>query len=205
MKQPENVQFRYEVSFIMALDEDTKKELGITDEELGYLSSGAGFPMTDHVKKELIRRGFILPNPRRFPLSGGDELFPLDKAKKWTTANYGPFWIPQRGVTAVLSLDNLPLYERAIRVYEGNDLKVKNGKIYINGKETNQYTFKMNYYWMMGDNRDNSADSRFWGFVPEDHIVGKPLFVWLSLDPDYGLFSGKIRWSRILKWVANIQ
>jgi signal peptidase I len=105
----------------------------------------------------------------------------------------------------VLSLDNLPLYERAIRVYEGNDLKVKNGKIYINGKETNQYTFKMNYYWMMGDNRDNSADSRFWGFVPEDHIVGKPLFVWLSLDPDYDLFSGKIRWSRILKWVANIQ
>ncbi len=105
----------------------------------------------------------------------------------------------------MLSLDNLPLYERAIRVYEGNDLKVKNGKIYINGKETNQYTFKMNYYWMMGDNRDNSADSRFWGFVPEDHIVGKPLFVWLSLDPDYGLFSGKIRWSRILKWVANIQ
>ncbi len=205
MKQPENVQFRYEVSFIMALDEDTKKELGITDEELGYLSSGAGFPMTNHVKKELIRRGFISPNPRRFPLSGGDELFPLDKAKKWTTANYGPFWIPQRGVTAVLSLDNLPLYERAIRVYEGNDLKVKDGKIYINGKETNQYTFKMNYYWMMGDNRDNSADSRFWGFVPEDHIVGKPLFVWLSLDPDYGLFSGKIRWSRILKWVANIQ
>ena len=205
MKQPENVQYRYEVSFIMALDEDTKKELGITNEELGYLEQGAGFPMTNHVKTELIRRGFIAPNPQRFPLSGGDELYPLNMAKDWTTANYGPVWIPKRGATVKLTLANLPIYERPIRAYEGNDLRVKDGKIYINGKATDHYTFKMNYYWMMGDNRDNSADSRFWGFVPEDHVVGKPLFVWLSLDPDYGLFSGKIRWNRILKWVGNIQ
>ena len=82
---------------------------------------------------------------------------------------------------------------------------MKNGKILINGKVATSYTFKMDYYWMMGDNRDNSADSRFWGFVPEDHIVGKPLFVWLSLSPDYGWLDGKVRWSRLFKWVGDIK
>jgi signal peptidase I len=84
-------------------------------------------------------------------------------------------------------------------------LQVKDGKIYINGQETNQYTFQMDYYWMMGDNRHNSADSRFWGFVPEDHIVGKPIFIWLSLDPDRGWFDGKIRWNRLFTCVDNIK
>ena len=79
------------------------------------------------------------------------------------------------------------------------------GQIYINGKETNEYTFKMNYYWMMGDNRHNSADSRFWGFVPEDHVVGKPIFIWLSLDPDRGWLDGKIRWNRLFSFVDNIK
>ena len=203
--QPENVQFRYNVTFLMALDEDTKKELGITNEELGYLESGAGFPMTEHVKNTLVQRGFIAPNPKRFPLSGGDELYPLNMAKDWTTANYGPLWIPKKGATLKLTLSNLPIYERPIRVYEGNSLEVRDGKIYINGKATDSYTFRMDYYWMMGDNRDNSADSRFWGFVPEDHVVGKPLFVWLSLNPDYGLTDGKIRWNRLFKWVGGIK
>ena len=84
-------------------------------------------------------------------------------------------------------------------------MEEKNGKIYINGKPADSYTFKMDYFWMMGDNRDNSADSRFWGFVPEDHIVGKPIFIWLSLDPDRGWFDGKIRWSRLFKFVDNIK
>ena len=104
-----------------------------------------------------------------------------------------------------LTLDNLPLYERPIRIYEGNTLEVKDGRIYINGEPAEEYTFRMDYYWMMGDNRDNSADSRFWGFVPEDHIVGKPLCIWLSLDPDYGLFNGKIRFDRFFKWVGDIR
>jgi len=82
---------------------------------------------------------------------------------------------------------------------------VRDGKIYINGEQTDKYTFKLDYYWMMGDNRDNSLDSRFWGFVPEDHVVGKPLFIWLSLDPDYGWFSGKIRLGRIFKNVNHIK
>ena len=122
----------------------------------------------------------------------------------WTTADYGPVWIPAKGATLRLTLDNLPVYERPIRVYEGNRLEVKDGQIYINGQRTDSYTFKLDYYWMMGDNRDNSADSRFWGFVPEDHVVGKPLFIWLSLDPDYGRFDGKVRWSRLLNWVGDI-
>ena len=101
-------------------------------------------------------------------------------------------------------MDNIAIYERPIRVYEGNDLVVKNGKIYINGKEAKSYTFRMDYYWMMGDNRHNSLDSRYWGFVPEDHIVGKPIFIWWSHDPDHSGFSG-IRWSRLFRLVDNIK
>jgi signal peptidase I len=96
------------------------------------------------------------------------------------------------------------MYERCIRAYEGNDLQVRGGKIYINGQQASKYTFKLDYYWMMGDNRHNSADSRYWGFVPEDHIVGKPIFIWWSSDPDRKGFSG-IRWSRIGKIVDNIK
>ncbi len=203
--QPENVQFRYHVYFQKELDEDTKKELGITNEELGYLAAGGGFPMTRKVKETLVQRGYIAPNPKRYPVAGGDELYPLNMAKNWTTSNYGPLWIPKKGQALPLTLGNLPVYERPIRVYEGNDLQVRDGKIYINGKEASSYTFKMDYYWMMGDNRDNSADSRFWGFVPEDHVVGQPLFVWLSLAPDYGWLDGHIRWDRFFKWVGDIK
>ena len=123
----------------------------------------------------------------------------------WTLDNYGPVWIPKKGATVALTLDNLPLYERPIHAYEGNALEVKDGKIFINGVETTQYTFKMDYYWMMGDNRHNSADSRFWGFVPEDHVVGKPIFIWLSLDQDRGWLDGKIRWERLFKFVDSIK
>ena len=118
--------------------------------------------------------------------------------------NFGPIWIPAKGKSIKLTLENLPIYERCIKVYEGNTLEVKNGKIYINGKPATSYTFKMDYYWMQGDNRHNSADSRYWGFVPEDHVVGKPLFIWWSSDPDRrGL--GGIRWSRLFTWVDNIK
>lgn len=110
----------------------------------------------------------------------------------------------QEGSSIKLTLKNLPIYERCIKVYEGNTLKVANGRIYINGKPATSYTFKLDYYWMMGDNRHNSADSRYWGFVPEDHIVGKPLFIWWSSDPDRHGF-GKVRWSRLFTWVDNIK
>jgi signal peptidase I len=104
-----------------------------------------------------------------------------------------------------LTEDNLPIYERCIVAYEGNKLEVKEDGIYINGEKTDSYTFNMDYYWMMGDNRDKSADSRYWGFVPEDHVVGKPIVVWLSLDKDRGWFDGKIRWNRIFKWMDGIK
>ena len=131
-------------------------------------------------------------------------VYPLNAYTGWTRDNYGPVWIPQKSKSITLTLKNLPIYERPIRIYEGNKLEVRNGKIYINGKQTNRYTFKMDYYWMMGDNRHNSADSRYWGFVPEDHIVGKPLFIWWSSDPDRHGLAG-IRWSRLFRWVDNIK
>jgi signal peptidase I len=128
------------------------------------------------------------------------EYFPYDSNYHWSINNYGPLYVPAKGATIKIDQHNLPLYERIIGYYEHNNLEVKDGKIYINGQQTNQYTFKMDYYWMMGDNRHSSLDSRFWGFVPEDHIVGKPRLIWLSIDKNRkGL--GKIRWNRMFKVV----
>lgn len=133
------------------------------------------------------------------PYVMGGEVFPLGGRKNWNRDNMGPIYIPKKGATLKLSAYNLPIYERIIRVYENNSLIEKDGKIFINGVETLYYTFKMDYYWMMGDNRHNSADSRYWGFVPEDHIVGRPVFVWLSLDKDKDWLNGRIRFNRFFK------
>jgi signal peptidase I len=128
-------------------------------------------------------------------------VFPHSKDYPWTRDNFGPMTVPAAGASVDLTVTNLCLYERIIRDYEENELYVKGGKIYINGEEASSYTFKLNYYWMMGDNRHNSLDSRYWGFVPEDHVVGRPSFTWLSLDQELGWFDGKIRWSRMFKGV----
>jgi signal peptidase I len=126
--------------------------------------------------------------------------FPHDEKFPWNFDNFGPIKVPAKGWTVELDSTNLPLYARAITAYEGNTLEKRGEDIYINGEKTNQYTFQMNYYWMMGDNRHNSLDSRDWGFVPEDHVVGKALFTWLSWDKD-GSFLTKIRWNRIFKGI----
>ncbi|MBN2681105.1 MAG: signal peptidase I [Bacteroidales bacterium] len=151
--------------------------------------------MADEISKEPFIQGVF-----RYQKAWDIEVFPNNKNYKWTQDNFGPIVIPKKGSTIKIDLDNLPLYERIIDLYEENDLAVKNGKIFINGKETDSYTFKMDYYWLMGDNRHNSQDSRYWGFVPEDHIVGKAVFIWLSMDPDES-FPKSIRWERMFKLV----
>ena len=129
-----------------------------------------------------------------------DNAFPNDTANfKWNRDFYGPFIVPKAGQQVTLSLQNIALYQRIIANYEHNSLDIKDGKIFINGKEATTYTFQMNYYWMMGDNRHNSADSRYFGFVPDDHIVGKAWFVWLS-------FGNKgIRWNRLFRSIAHLE
>jgi len=129
------------------------------------------------------------------------NIFPYKKNYPWNVDNYGPLYIPKEGATVKIDTSNICLYERIISAYEGNDLKIKDGKIYINNEIADSYTFNMNYYWLMGDNRHNSADSRYWGFVPEDHVVGKAVFVWLSLDNTKSLFNGKIRWNKMFRIV----
>jgi signal peptidase I len=119
---------------------------------------------------------------------------------KWNVDNFGPIIVPKKGWTVKLDSLTFPIYGRAIAVYEGNKVEVNGNEILINGKKADSYTFKLNYYFMMGDNRHNSEDSRFWGFVPEDHIVGKALFIWMSVD-DNASFIHKIRWSRLFNLI----
>jgi signal peptidase I len=128
------------------------------------------------------------------------EVFPHHPNYKWNQDNFGPLVVPARNMTLKIDTTNLTLYRRIIEVYESNKLAVLGKEIFINGKKADSYTFKMNYYWLMGDNRHNSLDSRFWGFVPEDHIVGKAKFVWMSFDDKAPLLS-KVRWERVFKWI----
>lgn len=129
-------------------------------------------------------------------------IFPFENKLGWNVDNFGPLWIPKKGVTIPIDTGNIGFYRKVIGEYEGNKLEERNDKIYINGKEAKDYTFKMNYFFMMGDNRHNSADSRFWGFVPEDHIVGKAVFIWMSWDSQ-GTFLGKIRWNRLFHTIPG--
>ncbi|MFR9524235.1 MAG: S26 family signal peptidase [Rikenellaceae bacterium] len=191
-------QFIYGVQTTSPLSNAVLEKFQITE----AYGNGSTYQMPlSEAKAEEIRK---LPNViavTQYIASGANpDIFPSDEKRGWNQDNFGDLWIPARGATVELTSDNLPLYSRIITLYEGNELKVEDDKIFINGQQTDSYTFAMNYYWMMGDNRHNSADSRFWGFVPEDHIVGRPAMVILSLDAN-GSFPSNIRWNRLFKFV----
>ena len=202
-KEPENVQYTYHVKLKQRLPDELMKELGITMEDMMSLNTLGYMPLTKQAVNALKQQGYAESIELNTEAEEWD-IYPLNGNLHWTRDNYGPVWIPKKGESIDLNLDNIAIYERPIRTYEGNDLMVKDGKIFINGEVATKYTFKMDYYWMMGDNRHNSLDSRYWGFVPEDHIVGKPIFIWWSSDPDRHGFSG-IRWSRLFRFVDNIK
>lgn len=204
LKEPENVQYTYYIKLKQNIPENLLKELGISEEDLASLNQNHYMPLTKHAVAVLSKRKDLVESIRLNTDAQTGDLYPLNAVTGWTRDNYGPIWIPAKGKTVKLDMNNIAIYERPIKVYEGNDLSVKNGQIYINGKLATSYTFKLDYYWMMGDNRHNSADSRYWGFVPEDHIVGKPIFIWWSSDPDRNGFGG-IRWHRLFKFVDNIK
>lgn len=174
-------------------------------DDQGRLTPVYHLPLTREMHRALEANTRLISRIVIEPGEFSGQLYPLNLYTRWDRNNYGPIWIPARGATVRLTEENLALYERCIAAYEGNRLERKEDGIYINGQKSDTYTFRLDYYWMMGDNRDNSADSRYWGFVPEDHVVGKPIVVWLSLDKDRGWFDGKIRWNRIFKWVDNIK
>jgi signal peptidase I len=202
-KEPDNVQYTYRMKLKQSLSDEVMKDLGITMEDLMSLNTLGYMPMTKHAVDEL-KRMKIADSIELNTEAEEWDIYPLNGNLHWTRDNYGPVWIPKKGESIALDMDNIAIYERPIRTYEGNQLEVKDGKIFINGKEAKEYTFKMDYYWMMGDNRHNSLDSRYWGFVPEDHIVGKPIFIWWSSDPDRSGFSG-VRWNRLFRFVDNIK
>lgn len=204
-KEPDNVQYTYYVKLLEPLPEELVDELGISQEDIQQLNMYGYMPLTAHAAKVLESRKDLVKSVIINQEQTVGDLYPLNARYGWTRDNYGPIWIPQKGKSVKLTLRNLPIYERPIRVYEDNDLTITDdGKILINGKEAKEYTFKMDYYWMQGDNRHNSADSRYWGFVPEDHIVGKPIFIWWSSNPDRRGINA-IRWSRLFRFVDDIK
>ncbi len=188
---PKNVQFHYQI--IGGVNIERLREWGVNINDIPGGAAAGHFTLNAEqvakinamgggVRAELVPQNELRP-----------DIFPQDPAHfKWTVDNFGPFKVPEAGTTVQISPENIAFYRRIIKAYEHNKLEIKSDGIYINDVKSTSYTFKQNYYWMQGDNRHNSEDSRFWGFVPEDHIVGKPLFIWFSRGEDAG-----IRWNRI--------
>jgi len=202
-KEIPGIQFKYLISIQgNSLNSNAMEKLDITPEDIEGSGSRLVVSLTSENYKKLEGMKFVTSKEQ---VSWSKEerdpsIFPSNDQYTWNLDNFGPIWVPKKGATIQLTTKNLPLYSRIIDVYEDNDLLVKNGEIYINGAVAKEYTFKMDYFWMMGDNRYNSADSRYWGFVPEDHVVGKASFVWLSLDKNKS-FLAKIRWNRFFMGV----
>ena len=202
LENPVKMEFRNNIVTNQDIKERVFKNYDITDYErtnYGYIAhttakTAKEFEKLPFVEKvDLLKMGSDQVNPRVYPKNA--RLF------NWNEDFYGAIWIPAKGATIDLNEITIALYRNVIENYEHNDeVRIENGKVYVNGEEISQYTFKQDYYFMMGDNRHNSEDSRFWGFVPEDHVVGKAFFIWLSLDKNESFFS-KIRWSRFFNLI----
>jgi len=182
------------------------ERLGIYKADVSYNPSSGQYtlPLTDEMVEKLRQFPSIVSVDRIIRPKGEYDahIFPHNPKFEWNVDNFGPLLMPAKGMTIELSQDNIILYRRIIDVYEQNDYMEKDSTVYIDGKPVTKYTFKQNYYWMMGDNRHNSADSRAWGFVPEDHIVGKPVLIFYSLNEEKS-FPKNIRWDRIFKVIGK--
>ena len=203
-------QFMYEFVLKQPFNEDRLKErfdISGSDIQQGTTQDGtlmAWIPTSQSVAVQLEKFDVVVSMTRQDHEIGfydGDRygvrpIFPNNDNFHWSEDNFGPLWIPKKGATVQLTRQNLPLFERAIRVYEGHDLRLEGERILIDGAPATSYTFEQDYYWMMGDNRHRSQDSRFWGYVPFDHVVGKAVLVWFTKDPDTG-----IRWKRLFTLV----
>ena len=205
--KPDKMQYRYHiVTDGTGFNSKSIKELDIT--EGGPLDVPGEFAMlltrenAEKIKQFANVKSVepYIENPKSIDTM---SMFPHHRNFGWNVDNYGPLVIPQAGATVSINPANIALYARIIEVYEHNKLEINNNTILINGAPASSYTFKMDYYFMMGDNRHNSADSRFWGFVPIDHIVGKGVFVWLSLDANESNIFKKIRWNRVFSFITN--
>jgi signal peptidase I len=178
-------------------------KITVVDQNYNAHNSLYDIPLTDSSREILESQPYIKSIARyenTNPVYSTGSIFPNSRQYMWTEDNYGPLAIPARGDTVQLTLDNIPLYSRIVEAYEQNELMVTDSSILINGKVTHQYVIQMDYYFVMGDNRHNSADSRYWGFVPEDHVIGKAFFVWLSIDKDKKYFKN-IRWDKMFKFI----
>ena len=180
-------------------------KLDVNLQDLSYNDYNAiyGFPMTKEMYHELLEQNTfkaIVRYENFDHTSVNNQIFPFDENYPWTEDNFGPVYVPKKGESVLLNIHNLPLFKRIICTYEKNILQIRNDSIYINDTYAESYRFKMNYYFMLGDNRHNSNDSRYWGFVPEDHIIGQARFVWLSVDQNKNPITN-IRLNKMFKFI----
>ncbi len=201
-EQFDKIQFRYMIQTDGSrINTRTLEKLDIYKDDVHYLDNGLYEILLIATNVEELKKLSNVQSIEKKIKSQefyDSEIFPHNENYRWNLDNFGPLWVPKKGVTITVDTINICFYERIITAYEGNTLKIQGRDIYINGVKTDRYTFKMDYYWMMGDNRHYSLDSRYWGFVPEDHIVGVPRFVWLSLNKEK-TFPLNIRVSRMFR------
>lgn len=200
---PENMQFKYYVVTDQDINERILNKFDISSYDINRVQNGYLIDMEPAAAEQMKALSFVqevIP----YQLKAGDAeqgVFPSSLDLNWNRDNYGPLEIPAEGQTIEMNPDNVEKYEYVITYYEGHDnVEVKDFKLFIDGQEISTYTFKQDYYFMMGDNRHNSLDSRYWGFVPADHVVGKALFIWMSIDTENSLLN-KIRWSRLFNGI----